>query len=217
MSWMFKLVGNTGPAIETDAAFKAARVSVRPSEVTGWLSVGARSGAMTGAAVGGFVYSFRNIGANPVLVRRVGVGFICTTGFTAGQEMIFGLNVARAFTASDSGGTAIALTGNNGKHRTSLATLTSVDCRIAATAHFTGGTKTSDTNDLAQVAGWAATTTPGTIIAPSLNNLLSHDTGDYPLVLAQNEGFNIINRIAMGAGGVGAMYVNIEVAEATSY
>ncbi len=172
---------------------------------------------MTLAAAGGTVFSFRNIAANPVLVRRVGVGFVCTTGFTAGQELAFGLNVARAFTASDSGGTAIALTGNNAKHRSSLATLTSVDCRIATTAHFTNGTKTSDANDLAVVGGFAPTTTTGVVVAPSLNNLLSHDAGDYPLVLAQNEGFNIVNRVAMGAGGVGTLYVNIELAEAASY
>ena len=55
------------------------------------------------------------------------------------------------------------------------------------------------------------------LLAASDRNLLSHDAGDYPLVLATNEGFNIMNLVAMGAGGVGTLYVNMEVAEAASY
>ena len=66
-----------------------------------------------------------NASANPVIVRRVGVGLTLTTGFTAAQELRFQLQVARSWTVADSGGTAVALTGNNCKHRTSLATPTS--------------------------------------------------------------------------------------------
>lgn len=58
---------------------------------------------------------------------------------------------------------------------------------------------------------------PGALLAPAQNNLLSHDAGDYPLVLAQNEGFNIMNLVAMGAAGVGTLYVNMELAEVTAY
>jgi hypothetical protein len=48
MGW--KLTGNTsGVDLEVDTTFKAARVSIRPAEVTGWCSVGAQSGLLTGA------------------------------------------------------------------------------------------------------------------------------------------------------------------------
>ena len=202
---------------EVDATMKALRASIRPAEVTAWLSVGARSGAVTVAAANSALFSFRNLGANPVIVRRIGCGFIATTGFTAAQELAYGLKVARAFTASDTGGTAIALTGSNAKVRTSLAALTSVDCRIATTAGLTAGTKTLDTNDLATQGFYAAASAVGTLLAPALNNLLSHDTGDYPLILAQNEGFNIMNLLVIGAAGVGTFYANVELAEGTSY
>lgn len=207
----------TGTPQEIDAAFKAARMSLRPMECLSWLDIGARSGALTGAAANTALFSFRNLSANPVVVRRIGIGFICTTGFTAAQELAFGLKVARAFTVSDSAGTAIALTGNNGKVRTALGTPTSVDCRISAAAALTAGTKVLDTDNLAAVGTWAPATTPGVLLAPSQNNLLSHDAGDYPLVLAQNEGFNIMNLVAMGAAGVGTFYVNAELAEAAAY
>ncbi len=170
---------------------------------------------MTGLVAGAAIFSFRNMSANPVLVRRVGLGFVTTTAFTTAQIMSFGLVAARSFTASDSGGTAIALTGSNAKHRTMLATPTSLDCRVATTAALTAGTRTLDANNLAVMAGWSGGA--GVTIAPALNNLLSHDTGDYPLVLAQNEGLVIANLTAMGAAGVGVATVAIEFAEASAF
>lgn len=213
-----QLLGQDGSTIPgADPTFKALRSTIRPMEVTSWVSVGAASGALTGAAANSAVFSLRNLSANLLVVRRVGVGFVCTTGFTAAQQLNYGLKVARSFTASDSAGTAVTLTGNNCKVRTSLGTLTSVDCRISAAAALTAGTKTLDTNDLGIAGGWALATTAGVIITPTKDNLFSQDAGDYPLILAQNEGFNIMNLTAMGAAGVGTLYVNMEVAEAASY
>ena len=212
-----QLIGNGGTIAEVDATMRSQRITIRPMEALSWLDVAAVSGALTGAAANSAVFSFRNLSANPVIVRRVGVGFICTTGFTAAQQLNWGLKVARAFTASDTGGTAVALTGNNCKARTSLGTLSSVDCRISSTGALTAGTKTLDTNDLGIAGAWAAAATAGALLIPSSNNLLSHDTGDYPLVLAINEGFNVMNLTAMGAAGVGTLYVSFEVAEASAY
>lgn len=210
-----QLQGFGGVVPEVDTTFRANRITIRPQEILGWLSVGAQSGALTGAAANSAVFSFRNIAANPIIVRRIGVGFITTTVFTAPQAVDFGLMVARSFSASDSGGTAIALTAANCKHRTSLAALTNIDCRISATAALTAGTKTLDTNHLSQNGAWSGVAGAGLAVAP--NNLLSHDTGDYPLVLATNEGFNIMSLSAMGAAGVIRVYVNMELAEATAY
>ena len=203
--------------LKIDATFDAARASLRPMEATAWQSIGARSGAATVIAANAAVFSLRNISSNLLIVRRVGVGFIATTGFTAAQQLNFGLKFARGFTASDTGGTAIALTANDTKVRTSLSPVTSVDCRISTTAALGAGTKTLDTTDLGTTGGWALAATAGVIIAPSLDNLFSHDTGDYPIVLAQNEGINVMNITTMGAAGVGTVYVNLEVAEATAY
>lgn len=216
---MAKIEDGTDAAklVGVDATMKALRNSLRPMECLAWLSIGAASGALTGAGANTPVFSFRNISANPIVIRRVGVGFIATTGFTAAQIVDFGLLVARSFTASDSAGTAIALTGSNAKMRSSLATVTSVDCRIAAAAALTAGTRTLDTNHLGQVGGYAGAALAGVIVAPASNNLLQHDAGDYPLVLAQNEGFTITNITALGAAGVGRLYVNCELAEAVSY
>jgi hypothetical protein len=194
-----------------DPAFGAARVAERPMDSLAWHSVGAPTGLITGIAAGGPIFSLRNISANLILVRRVGIGFLTTTAFTTAQAMSFGLQFARNFTASDTAGTAIALTGNNATHRTSLATPTSLDARIATTGALTAGTRTLDANLLSVQAGFSAAA--GVSLPPALDNLLSHDTGDYPLVLAQNEGLLIVNLTAMGATGVGNGFVNLEFAE----
>lgn len=210
-----QILGADGSSVQAvDSTFAATRVSLRPLQALAYDSVGAQSGLLTTVAANGAVFSFRNLSANPVIVRRVGIKFLCTTAFTTAQRVDYGLMVARAFTASDTGGTAIALTGNNTKMRTSLATLTSVDCRISTTGVLTAGTKTLDTNHLSQDGGWIGAV--GASFGGS-DNLLSQASGDYPLVLTQNEGFNIMNLTLMGAAGVGIAYVNIELAEATTY
>jgi hypothetical protein len=206
-----------GTAMAVDPGFGAARMTVRPPETTSWVSIGAQTGAMTAVSVGttGLIFAFRNLATNPVMIRRIGLGFVTTTAFTTAQMMAFGLSFARSWTVSDSGGTAIGLTGNNGKHRSSMGILTSVDARIATTTALTNGTKVLDGNTLAQIGGWSGG--QGTMIAPALGNLFGHDSEDYPLVLAQNEGFNIQNLITMGAGGAGVAFVNIELAEAVAF
>ncbi len=204
-----------GQLLGIDATFKAARVSIRPSEVLGWQSIASRSGALTGLASNVPIFSLRNASANLLLVRRVGVGFICTTAFTTAQLMEYSLFVSRAWTTSDSGGIAIALTGNTNKHRTSLATVSNIDARVSTTGTLTAGAKTFDTNIIGVTGAWIGAV--GAALNPALNNLLAHDAGDYPLVLAQNEGINIHSLQGMGAAGVGTAYISLEFAEATSY
>jgi hypothetical protein len=124
------------------------------------------------------------------------------------------LSVARGFTASDTAGTAIAFAGNNAKHRSSEGTLTSVDCRISSTVALTAGTKTLDTNSIGIASGWSGAAGQTIVLS---SNLLSHDPEDLPLVLGQNEGFNVLNLTAMGAAGVGVLTVSMELAEVLSY
>ena len=206
----------TGNGLEIDTGFRAARASLRPHEAGGWCSIGAQSGAMTVIGANGPVFSLRNISTKLILVRRIGVGLMATTGFTAAQKLDVALFAARGFTASDSGGTAIAFTGSNAKHRTALNTPASLDCRIATTGALTAGTRTLDANALSQQSGYALTTA-GAVIAPALANLFAHDTGDYPLALAQNEGLVLTLPTAMGAGGVASLFVNLEFAESDSF
>lgn len=51
----------------------------------------------------------------------------------------------------------------------------------------------------------------------SEDNLLQHIADDYPVVLAQNEGVLVQVLTAMGAAGVGRLYVNLELAETAAF
>lgn len=205
--------GNGGTTQEVDATFRAARVTLRPAEVIGYYSVSGASGALTGVAANGAVFSFRNTGSNLMLVRRIKMGFVVTTAFTAAQGLDYQLFRANSFTASDSGGTALFTAGQN-KHRNAFTNITSApDIRISSTAALTAGTRTLETAGMG-IAGGAAQAV-GAAMSPA--DILEQDSGDYPLVLAQNEGFIIANGIAMAAGGVIRLRVSVKYAETAAY
>ena len=205
--------GFSGVVDEVDTTFRARRITIRPPEVINWNSIGGISGLLTGVAAAGPVFSVRNTGSNLLMFRRVSVGYVTTTAFTTAQGLIYNMIKANSFSASDTGGTALYTAGAN-KHRNSMTNITSApDIRIASTAALTAGTRTLETVALASAAG----TTSGVGTSMPITPLFSHDPGDYPLILAQNEGFIITNGIAMGAAGVINLIVNIEFAEAASF
>lgn len=173
------------------------------------------SGAMTGIATNNPVFSFRNISTNQILIQEVSITAIATTGFTAAQRIGFQLWVARNWTVSDSGGTAVPLTGNTNKLRTSYTTLTAVDCRISTTGALTAGTRTADTYPIDSNYGWAAAATAG-IVIPHTNIYASFENG-HPLVLGQNEGIVLVTGAAFGAAGVVTLDVTVKLIERTTY
>lgn len=207
---MARIEGVSGTLLEVDAGSLAQRSSIRPMRVLAWNSIAAVSSTLTGIAAGGRLFSLRNTSTALILVRRVGVGFMTTTAFTAAQALDFALYGARSFTASDSVGTDVSPTGSVGKHRTSLVT-PNVHARMAISAVVSGGTLTQDAQAIGMAAG--GSTGLGTGLIPVQDNLLAHATGDHPLVLATNEGFTITNLTLMGAAGVVKVYVNLEYAE----
>lgn len=151
-----------------------------------------------GLAANAPVFSLRYGGTGIAVVRRVNISAVDdTTGFAVGV-VSFQMFNARAFTASDSGGTAGTLTGNNGKLRTSLATTAVSSIQIANTAALTPGTRTLDTDPLAGLV----TGTIATIAAPIVGLTTLYEptqAGDYPLELANNEGF-VIQATVPGTG-----------------
>jgi hypothetical protein len=208
-----QVLGGAGSTLEVDPSKLAARVSLRPAECIGYYSVAGSSGALTGVAAAGPVFSFRNTGANLILLRNIRLGFIVTTAFTTAQGLAYQLLRANSFTASDSGGTALFVAGGN-KHRNSMTNITSApDIRIASTAALTAGTRTLETVGMG--IGGGAAQAVGAALNPI--DILENDAGDHPFVLAQNEGFVLTNLIAMGAAGVIQLHVAVEFMEATAY
>lgn len=206
---------SSGSAV-VDPTFQAVRVSERPPEILGSYKIALRSGALTGTGVadGSPVFGFRfgpSVTTNLCMIRRVDLTFATTTAFTAAQPLGFAMQIARSWTANQSGGTPAAFTQTNtGKLRSSMPTsqmsLATSMIQISSTTLLTGTPYTEDTERFNVVYGPSNGLATGIVQA----TLYGHQSGDYPLIFGLNEGFVIKNQIAFVAGGVVNLSVSVE-------
>lgn len=188
--------------------------------------VSAVSGLITGLNAGDPVFSMRWAPALPTtnarslttfVLERLRVKWRTISGFTAAQEVTLDTFVARAFTANDTGGTAVTLTTNNAKKRTSFPTSVVTDMRISATGALTAGTRTLDANPIA-TDGFAELAAAATVPKGRFDlEVLDQDQDRFPLVLMPKEGLVITNRVALGAGGTGRLIVEMDWLEFQRY
>ena len=144
------------------------------------------------------------------LVQKVSLIASVTTASTVG-EVVLGGFVGRTFTASDTAGTAVTLTGNAFKKRTSFPTTAVTDARFAAAGVLTAGTRTVDGQAFVQAHGGFSGLGPGPLAlfdATSPNG--------YPIVLAQNEGLVFRNVVAL-TSAIYQYSIGIEWAEVAAY
>lgn len=175
-----------------------------------------RSGTMAaGLAGGATVWSMHNNAAaatGVVVVPQISIGAGGLVAFTAGL-FSFDLFIARAYTSLDTGGTAATLTTNNGKMRTSMATIAMVDdLRISSTAALTPGVRTLDAQPIASVRG-SITATAGEEITIGTEQFGPLD--DHPIVLAEDEG--LVMQATVPATGTWHLAVNLCFFEVQSY
>lgn len=204
---------SSGSAV-VDPTFQAVRFTQRPPEILGSYQYAITSGALTVVAAGALVFSFRfnpAVTTNLCMIRRVEINFATITAFGAAQSLQYSMQIARAFTAVDSGGTSGAFTqANTGKMRTAMPTsqmsLTGSNIQIANTGAMSAGTRTLDTQPISFVAGTSSAVGTSLTLAPIYN----HVPGDYPLILGYQEGFIINNVQTMGATGVINLTVSVE-------
>lgn len=178
---------------EVEANTRAMRMTPKPVDygIYGIYSLAASTGVMAaGLAAGAPIWSFRwGVGTHNAVVKKIIISSGNTaTAFAAGV-VTFNLFVARSFSASDTGGTSILPSGNQNKLRTSMATTALVDARISSTASLTAGTRTLDANPIGSVSVSIPAVAGTTLLMPS--DLFRAQAGDYPIVLAQNEGLVI--------------------------
>ena len=178
--------------------------------ILNWSTSGAKTGLLSGVAANAPLFAFRNSGSNVAWIIRVSVAFNVTTAFTTAQSVDLGLFACRLFTASDSGGVQIVLSGDNGIRRSQQMSFSSCDMRIAVSAALTAGNRVPDATAVGIAEGWAGVAVGAAI---PLTDLFAYSGIDYPLALAPGEGFEVQPLSAMGAGGVGNLYVSATLAE----
>ena len=230
-----QIAGNTvGNVAEVDGTtFRALRTTARPVDYGSYgayqvcLTSGTiAAGLAAGTGTVGHVFAFRNSSASVLAVLfYLRLKFQCLTLFTAATQTDFGFDafVLRSYSASHSGQTAATLTGDSMKCRTSMATTSIADIRIANTAELTAGTHTFDGNAFAGSLGDSQRMNPagGTeeqrVNDPTLEWAPNVAGGESPLIFAQNEGFAIRNRTVWPAAGTGIIQVEARWAEVPAY
>lgn len=165
-------------------------------------------------AAGGTLFSFRWGAASLCTIQRLRMSFQQTSATTAAAQYGQGFfaNVARSFTASDSGGTSILPTTNNQKKRTAFATTALTDARIStASTGLTVGTRTLDASAFLElychIVAAAPTATPYGVFTTEVD----WRNDSYPLTFAQNEGFVVTGPGQVyGSSGTGQLTVEVE-------
>lgn len=216
-----QIQGNGGTVAEVDGSnFRAVRVVQRPVDhgSFGQYQLSTSIGLATTQNANGTLFSFRWGDASRLcLIQTVRLEVQQTAAATATIAPAFEVLIARSFTASDSAGTALTLTGNSFKKRTSMGSTLVTDVRkSSAAAGLTAGTRTLDSEPIMQVGAIQTTTN---INPTTYGKTLDFTDGmDHPLVLSQNEGFIVRGpTTAFGANGTANLLVEIQWVELTAY
>ena len=217
-----QIQGNGGTVAEVDGTtFRAVRTVPKPIEygALGHYRVAATVGLLATQAANGTLFSFRWGDATRfAVITKLRLSIMQTTAATATIMPNFNVFVARGFSVSDSAGTAVTLTGNNMKKRTSMGTSLVTDIRYsAATAGLTVGTRTLDAQPILVMPTQQTITTPNaTLYQVELD--VGVGDGNHPIVLAQNEGIIIQGpSVVFGAAGTANLVVDMSWAEVTAY
>lgn len=182
----------------------------------GAFRLGALSGTMAAAlGANSEIFQFRYVTAagRVALIYKVSISAGMNVAATLAGLAAFRMTVARAWTVAGSGGTRLTFTGDNINLRTSLAASEVNDAGISTTGALTAGTKTLDATDLSAVAqgigAGAITVSPTLPIIPQTALFDADGEGQYPLVLANQEGFVIRIGAAMPATMTWHFAVNV--------
>lgn len=212
--------GNGGTIAEVDGtAYRALRISQRPVDAgaLGHYRFATTVSLVATQAANGTLLSFRWGDATRLCALQfIRLRCLQTAAATATIMPTFEVVIARSFSVSDSAGSAIVMTGNNLKRRTSMGTSLVTDIRKSVlAAGVTVGTRTLDAEAVMQLPTSQTITTPNATVHESSLELAD---GDHPFVFAQNEGIIVRGpSVVFGAAGTANLVVNIGWAEVAAY
>jgi hypothetical protein len=211
--------GNSGVISEVGAN-RALRVVLYPYDYAalGQYKVAGLSGTMAaGLAANAEIFQLRWTDATRLcLINSVVLNGLSgsATAFAAGFAKV-DLLTARSWSADGSGGTTLAVTGNNQKLRTSMGTSLMGAIRVASTAALTAGTKTLDAAPMG-LFGFSIGTVANVIYVPGQLTLFDSDLGNsHPIVLATNEG--IVCRATVPATGTWQFGITVNYTELAAF
>ena len=227
-----QIIGNGGVIAEVDGTtYRALRATSRPVDYgsLGSYGMSLQTGTLAAAlAASAVVFSARWSDATRfAVIHRLEFNFQPLTLFTAAtltDATSFDAFQADSFTAAHTGGTAITLTGNALKRRTSMGSTLFNDIRLATTAAIAGGTLTLRAQPFAQSLRKPNAVNPAAATEETIPTTFNNcqwrtlvDSGEGPIVLAQDQGIVIRNRTVWPAAGTGIFLVEMDWSEVSAY
>lgn len=171
----------------------------------GYIFGGSNASNLTGVAINDTVFALRNIGVEEIIIDQVAYGFAANgTPFGTAQVMGLGLYKVENFAASAAGGQALTAI----KKKSLLADIPAADydCRIATTGGLTSDPSFTVTEPVDMAFGESN-------LSPVVSGLW-RPFGLIPLTLQQNQGIVVTTAVAMGAAGVGRIWVCVDARRA---
>ena len=174
------------------------------------------TGLTTGLAANNPIFSARwnsTVGIR-ASVLRFKISATIITAFTAAQEISAAAIVARAFTAVDSGGTPLVLTGLNNVQN-SLSDVASIaTINVATTSTLTAGTRTLDGNPFLQLSAAQLQVATSAVSIQNSNEYGLYSDMQFPFNLnaaaGSQEGVVVTVPVAQGAGGTVRYVIDME-------
>jgi hypothetical protein len=216
-----QIQGNGGTVAEVGGTtFRALKTVGMPMDhgAFGQYRVATTIALVVTQAANGTLFSFRWGDATRLCaIQDIRLQFQQTAAATATITPTFDVVIARSFTASDTAGTALTLTGNAFKKRTSMGTTLITDIRKSAVAAgVTAGTRTLDADPIISMGVVSTITTVNTSVY-SVDLDLDSGTA-HPIIFAQNEGFIVRGpSIVFGAAGTANLIVDVAWSELAAY
>jgi len=191
-----------------------------PAGALGIYRTSHRCAVIAAQAANSRLFEIQNAHAtNLVVVHSVRVQWLQTAAHTAAIEDSLDMFKCTSFSAVD---TTNTVTPAVSKLRTSFGT-PGANVRgvtvAGAAAGMTGGTLTKDTNPIVQVPQWLLLAVPTGGPTPFVSSGWNANVadGESPLILVQNEGFIIENRVLLGAAAGSSVYIDVLWSELTAY
>jgi hypothetical protein len=216
--------GNGGTVAEVQGTgFRALNVVVRPLDhgSLGHYRVNHRCAIIAAQAANSRLFELRNSGTNVLIITRLLLKWMQTSTHTAAIEDSLDVYKCTGFSGVDTTNTVTPVPTTK---RTSGMTASPGGAQVrgvtiaGAAAGMTNGTLTKDSSSIGQLPKWllAAQPTAGPV-EPSVIDVFDDVNGTHPLVLAQNEGIIVENRVLLGAAAGSAVYIDCSWAEMAAF
>lgn len=166
------------------------------------------------------LFEIRNTHATNLIVpTRLILKWLQTGTHTAAIEDSLDVFKVTGFSVVD---TTNTVTPTSSQKRASMAASSAAALRgvtvAGAAAGMTGGTLAKDGNSIGQLPQWLLAAQPTANSVPALlSDIFDDVNGTHPLVLAQNEGIIVENRVLLGAAAASSVYIDFSWAEVTQF